>query len=154
VFAVRGSLPVDFEGAYVSHGNTLSWMSNNAKKMRPPPMGATAVAAPAPAPAPFHTTTADTFPALSSKAVATKQISQTAKFSYASAAATLSATASASAASASASASATGPPLPIKGTKATAEKGAKAEAEEIECWTLTSTREFGSANKVRSTIVW
>jgi hypothetical protein len=109
-------------------------------------MSATAVAAPASAP--FPTTTADSFPALSSKAVATKQIPQTAKFSYASAAATLSATAAA----ASASASAIGPPLPIKGTKSAAEKGAG--AEEIECWTLTSTREFGSANKVRSTIIW
>lgn len=118
-------------------------MSNNTKKMRPPPMSATAVAAPAPAPLP--TTTADSFPALSSKAVATKQIPQTAKFSYASAAATLSATAAA------ASASAAGPPLPIKGTKSTAEKGAG--SDEIECWTLTSTREFGSANKVRSTII-
>ena len=143
MFAVRGSLPIDFEGAYVSHGNTLSWMSNNTKKMRPPPMSPTTVAAPAPAPAPFPKTTVDSFPALSSKVVATKQIPQTAKFSYASAAATLSATAAA--------ASATGPPLPIKGTKATAEKGEG--SEEIECWTLTSTREFGSANKVRSTIV-
>lgn len=146
MFAVRGCLPINFEGAYVSHGNTLSWMSNNTKKMRPPPMSATAVAAPASAP--FPTTTADSFPALSSKAVATNQIPQTAKFSYASAAATLSATAAAAAASASAA----GPSLPIKGMKSAAEKGAG--SEEIECWTLTSTREFGSANKVRSTIVW
>ena len=35
VFAIRGSLPLNFEGAYVSHGKTLSWMGNNTKKMKP-----------------------------------------------------------------------------------------------------------------------
>ena len=35
MFAIRGSLPLNFEGAYVSHGKTLSWMCNNTKKMKP-----------------------------------------------------------------------------------------------------------------------
>ena len=135
VFAVRGSLPIDFEGAYVSHGNTLSWMSNNTKKMRPPPLSAVAIATPTPAPM----TTADSFPALSSKALATEQTPQTAKFSYAAAASSFSATAKAA-----------GSPLPVQqlrdGTKSNSVKGGG--GEEIECWTLTSTREFGSANKV------
>ena len=137
VFAIRGSLPIDFEGAYVSQGNTLSWMSNNTKKMRPPPISTVAVAAPAPVPI----TTADSFPALSSKAVATKQTPQPAKFSYAAAASSLSTTANTA-----------GSSLPVKqlrdGTKSMTDKGGGGREEEIECWTLTSTREFGSANKV------
>lgn len=138
-------MPIDFEGAYVSQGNTLSWMSNNTKKMRPPPIAA-AIAAPAPAPAPI--TTADSFPALSSKAVASKQTPTPAKFSYAAAASSLSTTATTAA-----------PTLPAKqlreGVSVISGKkgggGGKGD-EEIECWTLTSTREFGAANKVRNTI--
>lgn len=34
VFAVKNPLPLCFEGAYVSHGKTLSWISNNTKKMK------------------------------------------------------------------------------------------------------------------------
>ena len=131
-------MPIDFEGAYVSQGNTLSWMSNNTKKMRPPSVAA-AIAAPAPAPV----TTADSFPALSSKAVASKQTPPPAKFSYAAAASSLSAPATT---------------LPVKQLRegvspvSGKEGGGGKGDEEIECWTLTSTREFGAANKVRNTI--
>lgn len=138
-------MPIDFEGAYVSQGNTLSWMSNNTKKMRPPSIAA-AITAPAPAPV----TAADSFPALSSKAVASKPTPAPAKFSYAAAASSL-------------SLSATATTLPVKQSQlregvspvSGKEGGGKGKGdEEIECWTLTSTREFGAANKVRNTIIY
>lgn len=107
--------------------------------MRPPPIAAT-ITAPTPALAPV--TIADSFPALSSKAVASKQTPAPAKFSYAAAASSLSATTTTAALI-----------LPVKQLSPISGKevGGKGD-EEIECWTLTSTREFGAANKVRNTI--
>jgi hypothetical protein len=129
VFAVRGSLHVPFEGAYVSQSKTLSWICNNTKKMKPSLLGTSSTT----------TTAFDATVSIPNEAVTQKQAPLPGKFSYAAAASKL-------------STSSQLPPtaVAVKGSK-TASPAAKKSAEDsdVECWTLTSTREFGAANKVK-----
>jgi hypothetical protein len=126
VFAVKGALPIDFEGAYVSHGKTLSWICNNTKKMK-----STSITPATKSPqAEFNKNGNDEFPSFgTSKA----SVAPKAAFSYAAAAS-----------------KSTPVPTNIKQQSNIVGSGSSANSgsNDVECWTLTSTREFGAANKV------
>lgn len=147
---MKGALPLSYEGAYVSNCKTLSWMGNNTKKMRPRLSISTAATATAPpsAVAASDALAMDSFPPASFGPIkgAQKQPQQAGTFSYASAASKAAATTPAVSTSA---VLALGKQMPSKQsiTPSPGTKGQGAEGD-VECWTLTSTREFGAANKV------
>ena len=118
-----------FEGAYVTQSKTLSWICNNTKKMKLPLLSTTAGPA-------FDATIS-----IPSEASIQKQAPLPGKFSYAAAASKLSPGTQPPSAAPAVTA--------LKGTKNTDSKKSS-EDSEVECWTLTSTREFGASNKVES----
>lgn len=118
-----------YEGAYVSQSKTLSWICNNTKKMKPPLESS------------VSSTTGsvcDTAVSIPNEAAVQKEAPLPGKFSYAAAASKVSPTSQLTPITA---------PKGSKSPSPVAKKGT--EVSEVECWTLTSTREFGAANKVQ-----
>jgi hypothetical protein len=123
---VKGALPIDFEGAYVSHGKTLSWICNNTKKMKP-----TATPTTITPQAEFNKNNNEEFPSFGASKAA---VAPKAAFSYA--------------AAASKSTPSSASNVKAQSNSVASSSSVNSGNNDVECWTLTSTREFGAANKV------
>lgn len=150
MFAVKGKIPLSYEGAYISNCKTLSWMGNNTKKMlsKPSTSTTTSTSTPSAVERSLDALAIDSFPPASFGAAkgAKEQIRSAGTFSYASAASK----------GATSTSTAPTPAAPVLGKQTPSKHSGGKDSgadNEVECWTLTSTREFGAANKVAHTFL-